>query len=140
MIAITAHQVDELADAYMENLQDPVRRFAWSLSDEFRWEWAMVSHFFNVPFYVYAYAFGQLLVLSLYKQYHEEGEAFKPRYMKILSAGGFYCPRWNYWPMPGSTSPQPSSGRAATMSLKTWSQNWRKWANSPNEIKSPPGG
>jgi oligoendopeptidase F len=43
-------------------------------------------------FYVYAYAFGQLLVLALYKQYQEEGESFKPRYMEILSSGGSDAP------------------------------------------------
>jgi oligoendopeptidase F len=84
-------QVNELADAYMENLQS---EFGDSviLPEEFRWEWVMIPHFYGVPFYVYAYAFGQLLVLSLYKQYQEEGEAFKPRYMKILSAGGSVAP------------------------------------------------
>jgi oligoendopeptidase F len=45
-----------------------------------------------VPFYVYAYSFGQLLVLSLYQQYKAEGEAFKPRYLRILSAGGSLSP------------------------------------------------
>jgi oligoendopeptidase F len=41
---------------------------------------------------VYAYAFGQLLVLSLYKQFKEEGDSFKPRYIKILSTGGAEAP------------------------------------------------
>ena len=45
-----------------------------------------------MPFYVYAYTFGQLLVLSLYQQYKAEGEAFKPRYLKILAAGGSKAP------------------------------------------------
>lgn len=52
----------------------------------------MIPHIYNVPFYVYAYAFGQLLVLSLYKQYQAEGNAFKPRYMDILAAGGSIAP------------------------------------------------
>lgn len=52
----------------------------------------MIPHIYGVPFYVYAYAFGQLLVLSLYKQFKAEGEAFKPRYMDILSAGGSIAP------------------------------------------------
>jgi oligoendopeptidase F len=84
-------QVNELADAYMKNLQS---EFGDSvvLSDEFRWEWVMIPHFYGVPFYVYAYAFGQLLVFSLYKQYQAEGEAFKPRYLKILSSGGSIAP------------------------------------------------
>ncbi len=84
-------QVNELAEAYMENLKSQFGDSV-TISDEFRWEWVMVSHFYNVPFYVYAYAFGQLLVLSLYKQYQEEGDAFKPRYMDILAAGGSIAP------------------------------------------------
>ena len=45
-----------------------------------------------MPFYVYAYAFGQLLVFALYQQYKQEGQAFKPRYLKILAAGGSAAP------------------------------------------------
>ena len=41
---------------------------------------------------MYAYAFGQLLVFSLYQQYKAEGAAFKPKYLKILSAGGSQAP------------------------------------------------
>jgi len=84
-------QVNDLADAYLENLKSEFGD-AVDVSDNFRWEWVMVPHFYNVPFYVYAYAFGQLLVLSLYKQYQEEGESFKPRYMNILAAGGSIAP------------------------------------------------
>ena len=83
--------VDELSDAYMENLKDQFGD-AVELSDEFRWEWVSIPHIYNYPFYVYAYAFGQLLVLSLYQQYQVEGESFKPRLMKILSAGGSKAP------------------------------------------------
>jgi len=83
--------VDELAEAYMENLAD---QFGDSLdvSEEFKWEWVSIPHIYHTPFYVYAYAFGQLLVLSLYQQYKAEGDAFKPRYLKILSAGGSEAP------------------------------------------------
>jgi oligoendopeptidase F len=83
--------VDELSDAYMENLKDQFGD-AIELSDEFRWEWVSIPHIYNYPFYVYAYAFGQLLVLSLYQQYRVEGESFKPRLLKILSAGGSNAP------------------------------------------------
>jgi oligoendopeptidase F len=62
------------------------------LSDEFKWEWVGIPHIYQVPFYVYAYAFGQLLVLALYQQFKAEGEAFKPKYLKILSAGGSDAP------------------------------------------------
>jgi oligoendopeptidase F len=84
-------QVDELAEAYLANLKSEFSD-AVEIADEFRWEWIMIPHIYGVPFYVYAYAFGQLLVLSLYKQYQAEGEAFKPRYMDILSAGGSVAP------------------------------------------------
>jgi oligoendopeptidase F len=83
--------VDELSEAYMENLKDQFGD-AVDISEEFRWEWTSIPHIYHVPFYVYAYAFGQLLVLSLYKQYKEEGESFKPRYMQILESGGSDSP------------------------------------------------
>jgi len=83
--------VDELSAAYMENLKEQFGE-AVELSDEFKWEWVSIPHIYHTPFYVYAYTFGQLLVLSLYQQYKAEGEAFKPRYLKILSAGGSEAP------------------------------------------------
>ncbi len=83
--------VDELNAAYMENLKE---QFGDSveLSDEFKWEWVSIPHIYHTPFYVYAYAFGQLLVFSLYQQFKAEGESFKPKYLKILSAGGSEAP------------------------------------------------
>jgi oligoendopeptidase F len=83
--------VDDLVNAYLENLKEQFGD-AVEINDEFRWEWVSIPHIYQVPFYVYAYAFGQLLVFSLYKQYQAEGEAFKPRYLKILSAGGSDAP------------------------------------------------
>jgi oligoendopeptidase F len=83
--------VDELADAYIENLRVQFGDVV-ELSDEFRWEWVSIPHIYEVPFYVYAYTFGQLLVLSLYQQFKAEGESFKPRYLKILAAGGSDAP------------------------------------------------
>jgi len=83
--------VDELSNAYLENLHGQFGD-AIEVSDEFRWEWVSIPHIYHTPFYVYAYTFGQLLVLSLYQQYKMEGEAFKPRYLKILSAGGSKSP------------------------------------------------
>ncbi|HXF86067.1 MAG TPA: M3 family oligoendopeptidase [Anaerolineales bacterium] len=83
--------VDELCAVYMENLKE---QFGDSLevSDEFKWEWVSIPHIYHTPFYVYAYAFGQLLVLSLYRQFKLEGDSFKPKYLKILSAGGSEAP------------------------------------------------
>jgi oligoendopeptidase F len=83
--------VDELSAAYVENLKEQFGE-AVELSDEFKWEWVSIPHIYHTPFYVYAYTFGQLLVLSLYQQFKAEGEAFKPRYLKILSAGGSEAP------------------------------------------------
>jgi oligoendopeptidase F len=83
--------VDDLSEAYLDNLKSQFGG-AVELSDEFRWEWVSIPHIYQVPFYVYAYAFGQLLVLALYRQYKEEGEGFIPRYLKILSAGGSAAP------------------------------------------------
>jgi oligoendopeptidase F len=83
--------VDEMAAAYLENLRDQFGD-AVELSDEFRWEWVSIPHIYQTPFYVYAYSFGQLLVLSLYRQYKAEGESFIPRYLQILSAGGSKAP------------------------------------------------
>lgn len=83
--------VDDLSAAYLKNLESQFGE-AVEVSDEFRWEWVSIPHIFQVPFYVYAYTFGQLLVFSLYQQYKAEGEAFKPRYLKILAAGGSEAP------------------------------------------------
>jgi oligoendopeptidase F len=83
--------VNELSEAYMENLKEQFGD-AVDLSDEFRWEWVSIPHIYGTPFYVYAYSFGQLLVFSLYQQFQAEGESFKPRFLKILSAGGSDAP------------------------------------------------
>lgn len=83
--------VDEISAAYMANLREQFGD-AVELSDEFKWEWVSIPHIYHTPFYVYAYAFGQLLVFSLYQQFKAEGESFKPKYLKILSAGGSDAP------------------------------------------------
>lgn len=83
--------VDQLAQDYLENLRQQFGD-AVELSDEFRWEWVSIPHIYNTPFYVYAYSFGQLLVLALYQQYKQEGESFKPRYLKLLATGGSEAP------------------------------------------------
>ena len=83
--------VDDLSSAYLDNLHHQFGD-AVEVNDEFRWEWVSVPHIYQTPFYVYAYTFGQLLVLSLYQQFKAEGEAFKPRYLSLLSAGGSKAP------------------------------------------------
>ena len=79
--------IDNISELYMQNLKtqfgDSIR-----ISDDFKWEWLYIPHFFHTPFYCYAYSFGNLLVLSLYQQYLDEGKSFISKYIKILSAGG----------------------------------------------------
>ena len=82
---------DSLCALYMDNLKEEFGDSV-ELSDEFKWEWVSIPHIYHTPFYVYAYAFGQLLVFSLYQQFKAEGESFKPKYLKILSSGGSEAP------------------------------------------------
>jgi oligoendopeptidase F len=105
--------VDELAEAYLQNLKDQFGD-AVDVSDEFKWEWVSIPHIYDVPFYVYAYTFGQLLVLSLYQQYKQEGESFIPRYTKILSTGGSKAPV-QVLSEAGIDILMPDSGRVASM-------------------------
>ena len=82
---------DELAERYLANLHEQFGD-AVEVSDEFRWEWVSIPHIYHTPFYCYAYSFGQLLVLSLYRRFKAEGDSFKPKYLKILAYGGSESP------------------------------------------------
>lgn len=62
------------------------------ITDNYRSWWSYIPHFIHTPGYVYAYAYGQLFALSVYKRYQEEGEGFVPRYIEMLSAGGSMAP------------------------------------------------
>jgi oligoendopeptidase F len=62
------------------------------VTDGYRLWWSYVPHFINTPGYVYAYAYGQLLALSVYERYREEGAPFVPRYLELLAAGGSRSP------------------------------------------------
>lgn len=62
------------------------------LTEGYSWWWAYIGHFVHVPFYCYAYAFGELLVLALVKKYEQEGSAFVPKYLDMLAAGGSEAP------------------------------------------------
>jgi oligoendopeptidase F len=83
----SATSIDELSESYMDNLRE---QFGNSLkvSDDFKYEWLYIPHFYHSPFYCYAYSFGNLLVMSLYQQFKNEGREFIPNYISILSAGG----------------------------------------------------
>ena len=94
----TAHEMiakgataKDLGVAYLDTLR---RQFgkAVPVPDEFRWEWLSIPHLFGSPFYCYAYSFGNLLVLALYRQYQRQGPPFVPRYLNLLAAGGSKSP------------------------------------------------
>ncbi len=62
------------------------------MSEGYAWWWEYIGHFIHVPFYCYAYSFGELLVLALYQKYKQEGESFVPKYLELLSSGGSDAP------------------------------------------------
>ena len=74
-------------DSQREMLGDSVE-----MTDGYRTWWSYVPHFISTPGYVYAYSYGQLLALAVYKQYREQGEAFVPLYLEMLGAGGSMSP------------------------------------------------
>jgi oligoendopeptidase F len=92
MISKGASNAD-LNATYMENLRNQFGD-AIELTPEFQWEWISIPHLYEVPFYCYAYSFGQLLVLSLYSRYKAEGKSFVPHYLRILSHGGSKSPKF----------------------------------------------
>jgi len=61
-------------------------------SDDYSAWWSYVPHFVDTPGYVYAYAYGHLLALSVYRRFEEEGESFTPSYLDLLKAGGSMPP------------------------------------------------
>jgi oligoendopeptidase F len=71
------------AETQAELLGDAV-----DITEGYRTWWSYVPHFIATPGYVYAYAYGQLLALSVFRRYEEEGEDFVPRYLAMLAAGG----------------------------------------------------
>ncbi|GAA3208600.1 M3 family oligoendopeptidase [Actinocorallia longicatena] len=79
--------VDRFGELWAES-QGELLGDAVELSEGYRTWWSYIPHFIGTPGYVYAYAYGQLLALAVYARYEEEGEAFVPRYLELLSAGG----------------------------------------------------
>jgi len=79
--------VDEISKTYLKNLNEQFGNSV-KVSDDFGIEWSCIPHFHHAPFYCYAYAFGNLLALSLFQRYKKEGKDFAPIYIEILAAGG----------------------------------------------------
>jgi oligoendopeptidase F len=83
--------VDRISDLWVET-QAELFGDAVEITEGYRLWWSYVPHFINTPGYVYAYAYGQLLALSAYGRYLQEGEPFVPRYLGLLAAGGSHGP------------------------------------------------
>ena len=83
---------DEIGSMWQEHIQrmflDSVR-----LGDDHKFWWMYISHFVGSPFYVYAYSFGELLVMALFSRYKSEGPPFADKYLNLLAAGGSLSPR-----------------------------------------------
>ncbi|MGY9006462.1 MAG: M3 family oligoendopeptidase, partial [Alphaproteobacteria bacterium] len=61
---------------------------ALKLDGDYRWYWAYIPHFIHSPFYVYAYAFGDCLVNSLYATFEAKPDGFREKYLTMLRSGG----------------------------------------------------
>jgi len=86
---LKSEQINELwLEANMKEFGESVE-----LREEYGWWWSYVLHFVHYPFYCYAYAFGELLVLALYDLYQERGDEFVPQYLDLLKAGGSEDPK-----------------------------------------------
>ena len=79
--------VEQLGEVFQEKLQ-AMFGDALILTEEHKVWWSYVGHFLHTPGYVYAYAFGNLLALSVYHRYLELGQSFVDDYLEFLAAGG----------------------------------------------------
>lgn len=83
--------VERFGDLWTESQADMLGDSV-EITDGYRNWWSYVPHFMGSPGYVYAYAYGQLLALSVYARYREDGDAFVPAYLDLLRAGGSDTP------------------------------------------------
>jgi oligoendopeptidase F len=83
--------VERLGELWGET-QEELLGDSVEITDGYRSWWSYVPHFIAAPGYVYAYAYGQLLALSVYRLYTERGEEMVPSYLEMLSAGGSRSP------------------------------------------------
>jgi oligoendopeptidase F len=83
--------VDRLSELWAQT-QEELFGDSVEVTENYRTWWSYIPHFIGSPGYVYAYAYGQLLALSVYRRYQEEGAAFVPDYLRMLEAGGSVSP------------------------------------------------
>ena len=103
--------VERIGELWAQS-QDELLGDAVEVTDNYRSWWSYVPHFIGTPGYVYAYAYGQLLALSVYGRYLEEGRTSSSATSSCSPPAGRSRPR--SWPRsPASTSPTRASGAAA---------------------------
>ena len=78
---------ERIGDIWMETQREALGP-VFTFDEEYRNYWAYIPHFIHVPFYVYAYAFGDCLVNSLYAVYENADDGFVDKYIDMLAAGG----------------------------------------------------
>jgi oligoendopeptidase F len=84
--------VERVNQLWME-ANRPVFGDSVRLSDDYACWWLYIPHFLHSPFYCYAYAYGELMVLALLRRYDRHGSDFAPRYLELLRAGGSDTPQ-----------------------------------------------
>lgn len=82
---------DQFGDLWL-GTQREMFRGSVTLGEHYKHWWSYIPHFLHTPGYVYAYAFGELLVLALYARYLEDEGGFPARYVGLLEAGGSNWP------------------------------------------------
>ncbi len=83
--------VEQFGEFWMRSQREMVGDSV-DLTENYASWWSYIPHFIGTPGYVYAYAYGQLLALSVYAQFEKSGDEFVPAYLELLSAGGSMPP------------------------------------------------
>ncbi|MCX8053808.1 MAG: M3 family metallopeptidase, partial [Armatimonadetes bacterium] len=83
---------DQIGRMWQSNIQ-AMFGDSLELGEEHSCWWMYIEHFVSTPFYVYAYSFGELLVMALYSMYRQQGESFVPGYIELLKTGGSCSPQ-----------------------------------------------
>jgi oligoendopeptidase F len=89
---------ERLSEIWMET-QRAMFTDSVTMTDNYGVWWSYVPHFLHTPGYVYAYSFGELLVLALFAKYRQAGDSFAPRYLDVLRAGGSDWPEKTLAPL-----------------------------------------
>lgn len=84
--------VEQFGDLWISSQSDMLGDSV-ELTEGYRSWWSYIPHFIGTPGYVYAYAYGQLLALSVYQLYEERGTSFVDSYLELLRQGGSKSPQ-----------------------------------------------